>query len=88
MEEHEVIIGECTKPNYVVWGKLSDGTPVYKYEAPDTVSQEILQEQKAVASQQLTGSYNSTVKIKDTDTSQFVSELAKQESIKKDKNAS
>tara|TARA_Y100000310_G_scaffold345698_1_gene468472 strand:+ start:5305 stop:7314 length:2010 start_codon:yes stop_codon:yes gene_type:complete len=71
-------VGHIDDKNYALFGKLSDGTPVYRYSPPPPPDPNILREKKRKKGQVIDG-YNKTTELNVTDTSQFLDTFNKQE---------
>ena len=67
--DQEIIVGYTDNKNYVLHGKLADGTPVYKF-APSVVRTQPLFEKKNV--DKVIAKYNTTTELKTYDTSEYV----------------
>ena len=64
-------IGHIDDENYSFFGKLADGTPIYRYSPPPPPDPNILKEEKR-RKRQIIDNYNATTNLKETNTSQFI----------------
>ena len=64
-------IGHTDDENYEPFGKLSDGTLVYRYSPPPPPDPRILREEQE-KKKRVIDEYNESIQLKSTDTSQFL----------------
>ena len=76
----KIITERTDDPNYEFFGKLSDGTPIYKYNPPPPPDPKILKEVRE-RKKQIVSKYNKSVTIDKCDTSEFLT-LFKNEEAK------
>ena len=74
----KLITEHTDDPNYKFFGKLSDGTPVYKYNPPPPPDPEIIKEEKKYK-KEVIRKYNESVTVQPQDTSKFLSLFKEQE---------
>ena len=70
MDDH-LHIGDINDENYWFYGKLADGTPIYKYTPPPPPDPTIIREQQD-QKRKIIDNYNKTVELDKTDTSKFL----------------
>lgn len=76
----ELHIGHIEDENYSLFGKLSDGTPVYKHTPPSPPDPNILREQQ-LQKKKIIDDYNISVELNQSDTSELL-ELFTEEELK------
>ena len=64
-------IGHTDDENYSFYGKLADGTPIYRYCPPPPPDPNILKEQKK-KKREIIDNYNATTNLNETNTSDFI----------------
>ena len=74
----KLITGHTDDPNYKFFGKLSDGTLIYKYNPPPPPDPETIKEEKEYK-KEVVRKYNESVTIQPQDTSKFLSLFKQQE---------
>lgn len=83
----EIHIGHIDDENYTFYGKLSDGTPVYKHTPPPLPDPSILKEESRIKSEAI-DEYNRLTEFSITDTSKFLQIFNEQEEKEKNKKRS
>jgi hypothetical protein len=72
----DIIIGECNDDDYVLFGKLSDGTSIYKHKpVPPPDPSILIREQQRKAA--IVSNYNESVELNQYDTGIFLQDLKK-----------
>lgn len=72
----KIILEHTDDENYEFYGRLADGTPVYKYNPPPPTPKGPTHKEKT---QKLIAEYNKSVEIKDNGTSKFLEPFEKEE---------
>jgi hypothetical protein len=71
-------IGHTNDENYQEYGKLSDGTPIFRYSPPPPPNPTILKE-KQERKRSLISNYNKSMEVKASNTALYVNTLKSQE---------
>lgn len=78
-------IGPIHDENYVFFGKLSDGTPIYKYSPVESNNKDFLKEQKE-KTKDIIDRYNNSIELKETNTYEFLEVFEKEQNKLDDLN--